>query len=294
MRRKSRRDALVTAVMTVPAVAVFAAMIIVPICVSVYLSLTNWDGYSADPRMVGLANYSRIFDNPDVLRAAWVTLLIAVIGTVGLNLLGLGLALAVNKTTRINKVFRAIFFYPHVLSVLVIGFLWGAILGTNGAVNSFLTSHGADLVPFLSSPRWAVGTMIGVLIWAGFGVNVILYLAGLQTVPPELVEAARIDGSGRWSVFRNVTAPSLRPSVTLNLVLSLVTLLKTYDLVVSLTGGGPAGRTQTAAYLILWDSFHNNQLGFGSAQSVLLMVVTAVLALSVVKFRQRSDLAAYR
>ncbi|MEQ7127754.1 sugar ABC transporter permease [Actinopolymorpha sp. B11F2] len=296
-RAPSREPAgtvLATWLMTVPAVTAYTALLVVPIGVAGYLSLTDWDGYSADPGLVGLANYVRVFADPEVVRAAAVTFVVAAAGTAALNLLGLALAVLVAAASRFHTFLRLVFFYPHVLSVLAVGFLWSAILGTNGAVNSYLTSRGAEVLPFLSDPEWAVGTMIAVLVWAGFGVNVVLYLAGLQSVPAELVEAARIDGADRWQVFRNVTLPALRPVVTLNLVLCLITLLKTYDLVVSLTGGGPAGATQTVAYLILWDSFHASELGFGSAQSVLLMVVTAALALSVMRLRARSDMAAYR
>ncbi|WP_345632349.1 carbohydrate ABC transporter permease [Rugosimonospora acidiphila] len=292
--RGRRSDWLTTTVMTAPAVVVFAAMVVVPIVISVYLSLTDWDGYSANPHLVGLANYASMFTDDEVITSAVVTLIVAVVGTLALNLIGLGFALLVNRSDRLSRLLRMLLFYPHVLSALVVGFLWGAILGTNGAVNQLVTAHGGEVLPFLSDPNWAVLALLAVLVWAGFGVNVLLYLAGLQTVSPELLEAARIDGAGRWQVFRAVTAPALRPSVTLNVVLSLVTLLKTYDLVVSLTGGGPAGRTQTVAYLILWNSFHNSRLGAGSAQSVVLMVVTALLALSVVKLRQRGDLAALR
>ena len=188
-----------------------------------------------------------------------------------------------------NSLLRMILFYPHVLSALVVGFLWSAILGTTGAVNSFLTGHGARVLPFLSDPAWARASLVAVLVWAGFGVNVVLYVAGLQSVPRSLVEAARIDGASRWGVFRHVTLPSIAPVVTVNVVLSLITLLKTYDLVVSLTAGGPAGQTQTLAYLILWNSFHDARLGFGSAQSVVLMVVTAALALAVTRLRRRAD-----
>ncbi|WUV04612.1 sugar ABC transporter permease [Actinoallomurus sp. NBC_01490] len=210
-----------------------------------------------------------------------------------MNLLGLGFAVLVNGTSRVNRFLRVVLFYPHVLSALVVGFLWSAILGTTGAVNSLLTAHGGSVLPFLSDPTWALITMIAVLVWAGFGVNVVLYLAGLQAVPRSLVEAARIDGATRWQVFRHVTLPALGPVVTINIVLSLVTLLKTYDLVVSLTAGGPAGQTQTIAYLILWNSFHDNKLGFGSAQSVVLMIVTGILALAVTRMRRRGEMAVY-
>ncbi len=283
------RNRLTTIGMVGPALALFVVMLVIPVGLSVYLSLTDWNGYSANPAVVGLRNYLDLVRSDEAIRAGWVTLLIAAVGTVLLSVLGLGFALLVNGASRLNSLFRVVLFYPHVLSALVVGFLWSAVLGTSGVANGWLTSKGADVFPFLSNPNWALASLIGVLVWAGFGVNVVLYLAGLQTVPKELVEAARIDGASTRQTFRNVTLPALAPVVTVNLVLSLVTLLKTYDLVVSLTGGGPAGSTQTAAYLILWDSFHNNALGFGSAQSVVLMIVTAGLALTVARLRSRAD-----
>ncbi|MFG1910193.1 carbohydrate ABC transporter permease [Kribbella sp. NPDC048928] len=280
---------LTTLSMVGPALVLFVVMLVVPVCLSLYLSLTDWDGYSANPAFIGLKNFVNLTHSAEAIRAGWVTLLIAAVGTVLLSVLGLGFALLVNGASRLNAFFRIVLFYPHVLSALVVGFLWSAVLGTSGVVNGWLTSKGSDVLPFLSDPNWALVSLIAVLVWAGFGVNVVLYLAGLQTVSKDLLEAARIDGASKRQTFFSVTLPSLAPVVTVNLVLSLVTLLKTYDLVVSLTGGGPAGSTQTAAYLILWDSFHNNALGFGSAQSVVLMVVTAGLALTVARLRARAD-----
>lgn len=283
------RDRLATASMVLPALTLFTLMLVIPVGLSVYLSLTDWDGYSANPAMVGLRNYSALVRDSEAAQAAWVTLLVAVVGTAFLNVLGLGFALLVNGASRLNSVFRMVLFYPHVLSALVVGFLWSAILGTTGVVNSLVTDAGGSVLPFLSNPTWARVSLIAVIVWAGFGVNVILYLAGLQTVSRDLVEAARIDGASQAQVFRHVTMPALAPVVTVNLVLCLVTLIKTYDLVVSLTGGGPAGATQTAAYLILWDSFANSALGFGSAQSVVLMLVTAALALAVARLRSGAE-----
>lgn len=284
-RRVNWRDRLSTLGMVLPATVVFTAFLIIPVAVAIYLSLTDWNGYSANPGIIGLANYAALFSSSKVIGAALVTLMIAAVGTVGLNVIGLAFALLVNGASRVNALFRVILFYPHVLSALVVGFLWSAILGTNGVINNVVTGNGGEVLPFLSDPTWARTSMVVVLVWAGFGVNMILFLAGLQTVSSELVEAAVLDGAGPRQVFRHVTLPALAPVVTVNLVLSLVTLLKTYDLVVSLTGGGPANSTQTVAYLILWDSFHNNLLGFGSAQSVALMVVTGILALAVSRLR---------
>lgn len=282
-------DGAGTAIMVGPALLLYLGLLVLPVILAGYLSLTDWDGYSPDPAFIGVANYLRLAGDPEVIRATGVTLLIAVIGTLALNVAGLGLALLVNGSSRVYALVRMILFYPHVLSALVVGFLWAAILGTNGVVNSFLVEQGGQVLPFLSRPGWAIGTMIAVLVWSGFGVNLVLYLAGLQTVSRELIEASRIDGASPRRTFTQVIFPSLAPVVTINLVLSLVTLLKTYDLVVSLTGGGPAGATQTAAYLILSESFYNSQLGFGSAQSVVLMIITAVLALSVARLRANAD-----
>ncbi|MER6943155.1 sugar ABC transporter permease [Nonomuraea sp. NPDC000554] len=277
--------------MVLPALVLFVVMLVIPVGLSVYLSLTDWDGYSPDPQFIGVRNYVRMFSTGEVISAGAVTLTIAAAGTVLLNVLGLGFALLVHRTSRANTFFRAVLFYPHILSALVVGFLWSALLGTTGVVNTLVTEAGGSVLPFLSDPVWARVTLIGVIVWAGFGVNLVLYIAGLQTINKDLLEAATIDGASRFQTFRNVTLPSLAPVVTVNLVLSLVTLLKTYDLVVSLTGGGPAGSTQTAAYLILSESFANSSLGFGSAQSVVLMVVTGVLAVVVSRLRSRADKA---
>jgi multiple sugar transport system permease protein/raffinose/stachyose/melibiose transport system permease protein len=180
-------------------------------------------------------------------------------------------------------------FYPHVLSLIVVGFLWSAILGPQGAVNSVLENLGSSPLPFLSDETWALATLILVIAWAQFGVQLLIYLAGLQAVPAELLEAARMDGANRWQTFRHVTWPALAPSVTVALITSMISLLKTYDVVVSLTGGGPAGSTKTFAYQILAVEFPKRQVGLASAEAVVLILVAAILAFGVLALRRRHD-----
>ena len=290
--RERRARSLAGITMAAPAVLLFTTMMVVPLLLLLYLSFTNWDGYSPNPGWVGLANYRRVFDDPEVARAAFVTGVIALAGTIGQNVLGLGFAVLLNGAARANAFFRAVLFYPHVISALVIGYLWAAILGPEGAANAVLSTLGAAGAPFLSDPRFALASVVVVILWTGFGVNVVLYLAGLQTVPASLIEAARVDGAGRWQTFRQVTVPLIAPVVTLNIVLVLIQLLRTYDLVRALTAGGPAGRTQTMAYLILASSFDRAALGLGAAQAVLLLVVSAALALFVIGLRRRAEQAA--
>jgi raffinose/stachyose/melibiose transport system permease protein len=277
--------------MIAPASALITAFMLVPIALAGYLSFTDWDGLTPDPKRIGWANYTQLFHDPDVGHAAVVTLIVTVAGTLLCNAAGLGLALLLNGRGRGNGVLRAIVFYPYVVGPIIIGFLFSAILGADGAIAGLLNSTHHSPLPFLSDPNWAIGSITAVVVWSQFGVNVVLYLAGLQTVPESLIEAARVDGAGRWQTFRSVTWPMLAPSVTVNLVLVLVGLLRVYEIVLALTSGGPAGRTNTFAFLILQGSFRTNHLGYAAAQSITLMVIIGALALGITAMRQRAEKA---
>lgn len=278
-----------TFVMTAPALVLFATLIVAPLVLAFYLSLTSWNGYSQSPPFIGFENYTKLLDSPRVVSAATFTLLLGIFGTIGCNALGLLFAVLIGRPSRINSFFRTIMFFPHIISALIIGFLWSALLSNSGVINELLSQLGASPLPFLSDPTWAGASVILVTIWATFGVNLVLYIAGLQAIPADYYEAAELDGASPWQQFRHVTFPMMAPVVTVNLVITMVWMLKAYDLVLSLTAGGPAGRTQTAVYLIIFDSFQNGKLGFGAAQAVILMLATAILGISVALFRRRAE-----
>jgi raffinose/stachyose/melibiose transport system permease protein len=281
-RARPRGSLLVELSMVVPALAVFVALLVVPVGYAVYYSFTDYNGFPTQtPQLVGFDNYAELFHT-----------VVAVVGSLLVNALALGLALLLWRTTRFTAFARVVMFYPHVLSLIVVGFLWAAILGPQGAVNSLLESLGRSPMPFLSDETWALGTLVCVIAWAQFGVQLLIYLAGLQAVPGELIEASRIDGANRWHTFRHVTWPALGPSVTVALVTAMISLLNTYDIVVSLTGGGPAGSTKTFAYQILAVEFPKRQVGLASAEAVVLILVAAVLAFGLIALRRRADEAA--
>jgi ABC-type sugar transport system permease subunit len=279
------------AVMIGPAFALVVAFVLIPIGIAVYLSFTDWDGFTIPPDWIGARNYTRLFQDPDVLRAAAFTAVIAVVGTIACNALGLGIAVLLNRNTRVNTVMRVLVFSPYVIGPIILGFLWSSILGSNGAINSVLTNLGAERLPFLADPTWAMVTTLLVIIWASFGVNVVLYLAGLQTLDDSLIEAAVIDGASPWQTFWRVKLPVLAPTVTLNVVLAAIGLLRVYEIVLALTAGGPAGTTQTVVFNILTTSFSRSQLGYGAAQSVVLMVVIITVTVVLTQLRRRSELA---
>jgi raffinose/stachyose/melibiose transport system permease protein len=281
------RRAATEIAMVGPAVALVATFIVLPIFIAVFLSFTDWDGFTIPPDGVGWRNYSRLADDPAVRSAAKLTVIIAVVGTVVCNVLGLGFAMLVNGTSTFNAFMRAVVFYPYVVGPIIIGFLWSSILGTNGAINSVLESGGHSGLPFLSDPSWAVVSVIGVHVWSLFGVNVVLYLAGLQTIPAGLIEAARIDGANAWQTFWHVKLPLLAPTVTLNVILVIVGLLRAYELILALTNGGPAGTTQTTVFHVLATSFKSSRLGYGAAESVVLLNVIIFVTLIITSTARR-------
>ena len=276
-------------IMAAPAVAVFVAMFVIPMILAGVLSFTDWTGYSLNFDFVGWDNYAKAFRNPRSISAAVFTGVIAVVGTLFCNLVGLAIAALISGPGRSNTILRTIFFYPYVISSLIIGFIWSAMLAPTGAVNGMLASFGLPAMPFLTDPTFAKASVIFTRVWSHFGFNMILFLAGIKSVPAEYYEAATVDGASRWQQFRSITVPLIAPVFTVNIVLTLVGLLKAYDVVLSLTDGGPAGSTQTIVYQILKDSFANSALGFGAAQSIVHLIVTAVIGLGVTLVRRRAE-----
>ncbi len=283
------RERLPGIIMGGPALLVFIAMFIIPMILAFVLSFTNWNGFSLRFDFIGIENYLTAFSNPRTVDAAVFTGVVALVGTVLCNVAGLAIAALISGPGRANTALRTIFFYPYIISSLIIGFLWSAMLAPQGVVNGVLAQVGLPAVPFLTDITFAKASVILTVVWAQFGFNMILFIAGIKSVPAEYYEAATVDGASRWQQFRHITIPLIATVLTVNLVLTLVGLLKVYDIVLALTDGGPAGSTQTIVYQVLKDSFAQGRLGFGAAQSVILLVVTAVLGIAVTLARRNSE-----
>jgi raffinose/stachyose/melibiose transport system permease protein len=286
-RRNPRRLALPQVIMAAPGLVLFFGLIGLPVVLMVTFSFTNWNGLSGVREFNGLANYQKAFSDPTLLHAYVVSAIIAVAGVVLLDVAGLALAVAVAGQGRANFVYRTVLFYPFILSAVAVGFLWSALLSYGGAADNVLHALGFGPVQFLGTPVLALVSVTAVSVWQLLGFSVVVMVAGLQTVPRELLDAAHVDGASRTRSFRHVTLPLLAPTLTFNSVITAVFLLRSYDIVVALTDGGPAGSTQTVAYKIINDGFSLGQLGYGSAQSVLLILLTAVVAALVMLVRRR-------
>jgi raffinose/stachyose/melibiose transport system permease protein len=253
--------------MAAPGLVLFFGLIGLPVVLMFAFSFTNWNGLSGEREFNGLANYQKAFSDPTLLHAYVVSAIIAVAGVVLLDVVGLALATAVAGASRANFVYRTILFYPFILSAVAVGFLWSALLSYGGAADNVLRALGFGQVQFLGTPVLALVSVTAVSVWQLLGFSVVVLVAGLQTVPRELLDAAHVDGASRMRSFRHVTLPLLAPTLMFNSVITGVFLLRSYDIVVALTDGGPAGYTQTVAFKIINDGFSLGQLGYGSAQS---------------------------
>ncbi|GAA2616641.1 sugar ABC transporter permease [Dactylosporangium fulvum] len=271
------------------AVLLYILFLLYPLGRSLVLSFTNRNPLKADSSFVGLANYTDLFHDARLLATLRFTLLVVVVVTVVANIFGLLFALLfallLNRNTANYRVMRTIIFVPQVLSGVIVAFIWRSILTQNGLLNSALSQIGLvggdGPVAWLGSTNLATVSICAVVSWMTIAFATVVYSASLRTVPPELYEAARMDGANAWQRFRAVTLPMIAPGMTINVVLCLITTFKLYDVIAVLTGGGPANTTQSTAYYLLEVAFTQNLFGYSSAIAMLLLALTAGIAYTV-------------
>jgi len=278
----------------VPALLLFAFVVLVPSARGVYYAFTDWDGLSPDFSFVGLGNFVEMATDPDAVQAIGHTVLVAVAITVIQNGIGLLLALGVNSAIRSRNVLRVLLFAPAMITPIVTAYLWRNLLGPDGAVNSLLAAVGlgAWRQDWLGDPDLALWSVIGVIVWQYAGYSMVIFLAGLQAVPREIYEAAAIDGAGAVRRFWSVIRPLLAPAFTVNLMLSIIGGIKLFDQVYALTGGGPGHATDTLSTLIYKDAFTLGEFGYSIALAVVLTVVVAVASAGQYLVLSRAERAA--
>ncbi|MCL6460086.1 MAG: sugar ABC transporter permease, partial [Gorillibacterium sp.] len=255
----------------------------------IYYSLFNWDGFSPNIDFHGLQNYAEALIDKQFLHAVRVTILYTAITTLLINVLGLLFATLLNQSGLITRFYRSVFFFPMLLSSVVVGFLWQTILNYNGILNTVLNALGVNSIEFFSNGTTALLTLIGITIWHSLGFVIVIYLAGLQTVPHELTEAATIDGATRWQTYRNVTFPLIAPAFTMNMIFAITGGMKEYDKIATVTNGGPAGLTETVAFRIVKEAFVANNFGYASAMAVIMLVLVTTVSITCTMYLRRRE-----
>ncbi|MEU4419611.1 sugar ABC transporter permease [Actinoplanes sp. NPDC024001] len=263
----------------VPAIAMVLLVHYVATAGGAFYAFTDWTGIGAFT-WVGLDNFRAIIDDPTLLGSLKNTLFLAFGFLIGTNVLGLLLALALNRTLKSRYLLRVLIFMPVVLSPLAVSYIWKFIFDFNGPINQFLGWIGREdwQRPWLAEPGLALWAVLLVMCWQTTGLVMVIYLAGLATVPLEIEEAGALDGAGTWGRFWHITLPSIRASVAIAGTLMLVQGLRVFDQVMALTAGGPGGATETLATQVYKETFALSNFGFGAALALMLTLIILVFS----------------
>jgi alpha-1,4-digalacturonate transport system permease protein len=276
---------------------IFGIFVLTPMLMNVYYSMTGGtELFLRDRPFVGLDNFRYLFDCQNFLdpgtcdedlfwRGIYNTALFVVLQVGGMVLFAMVTALILNRGIKGRGFFRSVFFYPVLLSPVVVALIWKWILQRDGVLNAIITGLGGEKVPFLLDPTWAIFWVIFVSIWAQMGFHTLILLAGLQSIPPELYEAGSIDGTGRWQAFRHITLPLWMPTLFVVLVLSLIRSVQVFDQVFVLTRGGPGTATLYIVQYIYNTGFANMPPRRGLAAAASLVMGGILLVLTLIQLR---------
>jgi multiple sugar transport system permease protein len=282
-RRFGHEQAVLGLIFIAPVLVLFVIFVVLPAITALYLSFTSYDILTA-PEWVGLKNYERILDDSLFHRALRNIVTYCVIYVPSMIALSLVLALALNRKRPGMTIFRAIYYLPVVTSPVASAVVWTWILNRDfGAVNQLLGYIGIDGPAWLSSSDTALYSIVMVTLWGGLGGNMVIYLAGLQGVPVELAEAARLDGASAIQVFRDVTWPMLRTTTLFVVTVTLIGSFQLFDQAYVMTQGGPGYATLTPVYSIYQNGFNRLQMGYASSQAFVLFIV--ILAITFIQLR---------
>lgn len=263
-----------------PAAAVYLFAVLWPSAQGMGFAFTDWDGLTPEKNFVWFDQFIRVSKDPAAMNGILHTIVIALGVTVVQNLIGLVLALGVHTKIKSRNVLRVALFAPAIITPVATAFLFKFLLGPTGSINEILDGIGLGALAqnWLGDPDITIWAIVGVVVWQFSGYSMVIFLAGLQGVPEEVLEASRVDGAGPFRRFWYVVRPELAAAITINLMLSMIGGLKLFDQVWVMTGGGPGTATETMSTLIYKNAFQFNDFGYGIAMAVVLTIFVAILS----------------
>lgn len=289
MTTMKTRQLLTYAVFVLPALIFFTMVILVPFMRAILFSFQDWNGISSDIRWAGWSNYTKMIGDGGFMKSFTFTVKYVLATTILLNMAGLALALVLNLALKTRNFLRTAFFLPYVIGPVIIGFIWQFIITRLFSELGKATGLGLLQKNWLSLPEYAFWSLVIVTIWHSAGYFMVIYLAALQGVPKDMLEAAEMDGAGRLKRFWHVVLPLIRPAMTINLFLAISSGFKGFDLNFALTKGGPFGTTESLAYHIYLDAFTKNLFTYASAKAVVFFLVLAAITLVQVAVMKRRE-----
>lgn len=273
-----RADRVAPYAFLLPNVLLLVAFVLYPIANVFWLSLHDW-GILGTPSWVGTRNYAELFGEDEIFLASIKNTVLYSLGTVPLgSLLSLALALLLNQRLRAVGFFRSLFYFPTMVSFVAVGMIWKYIFSSEyGILNHFMQLVGLEAQGWLVDSRMAMASLVIATIWRHLGYNMVIFLAGLQGIPETFYEAARIDGADRWAQFRQITLPLLAPTTLFVLVISVINSFRAFELIYTLTGGGPGYDTSVLVMYLYQQGFKLFSMGKASAIAAVLFIMLAAL-----------------
>ena len=278
-------------VLVLPGMIIFTVGLIIPLFLSFRYSLTDWDGMTAEKTFVGLQNYIKLFKDKEFLESWWFTIKFTIGNTIIQNVLALLFAVALDSGIRFQKLYRTAFFVPCLISAIVVGFVWLKMFSNVLPAINDLLGTGFNFLLF-GKAETVLGGLLIANNWQWVGYWMLIYLAGLQSVPADLYEAAKVDGANAIHRFFNVTIPMLAPAITICVVGITTGSLKVYDLLVASTKGGPGRASTSVIYKTYTTAINGRQYGYGSAMTVTLVIALLLVALIQVKGLRKKEVQA--
>lgn len=274
-----------------PAILLFGIFVIYPLGKGIFLSFTNWNGYSQTYKMIGINNYTRMLTDKNVHRAFINTLIYGVGSTLLQNVLGLALALFLNKSFKGRGLTRTLVYLPVMIAPLIMGYImYFFFTFNNGALNDLIGIFGKEAVDWLASGNRGVAIITLVNSLQFVGISMVIYLAGLQGIPDMYYEAAAIDGVEPMEEFRYITLPLLMPAITSSVTINLIGGLKLFDVIMALTSGGPGYDTHSLSTLVHRTYFGSENAGYASAIGLVAFIIIMVLSSIVRKYLDKKEL----
>ena len=262
-----------------PNMIIFSVFIILPALIGIFYSFTNMTLFTFGvPEIIGFANYQKLFADEDFIAALWNTIKLVIVTVPIVFTTALLIALLLVQAIKAIGFFRAVYYWPVMISAVVVGIIWQWILAGNfGLFNTALGVIGIGPIDTLINPRFAWWSVVFATVWSRAGYYMIIFIGALLSIPVPLYEAAKMDGANRFQRFRYVTYPSLKAARLMVFILVTMEIFKTYPLVVTLTGGGPFGATEFTVQYIYEMAFKSYQVGYASAMSVIMLLFVTII-----------------
>jgi raffinose/stachyose/melibiose transport system permease protein len=279
MNRKFKGK-ITSALFVIPSLFVFINVVIIPFIMGVVYSFTNWNGFAfKGSTYVGFKNYASSFSDGKFVTSFWLTTKYTIAMIILVNLVGLSLAMLVTSKIKYKNFFRGVFFLPNLIGGLILGFIWQFVFTKLFASIGQLTHTSKIFFNWLDNPTTAFWALVIVGVWQMSGYVMIIYIASIQSISEEVMEAADIDGANSWTKFKNITLPLIAPAFTISLFVTLATSFKQYDTNLSLTNGGPYGKTELITMNIFTTAFNYNKYAQAQAKSIMFFLVIMIITI---------------